>query len=374
MEILRLKCGALPGWRCGVTNSWMSRRHRVCSGAVRSTNGYGMRSTPRFLSSDSSASSLVVFPAAWTPSSIQRGWGERTTIGHHPCWSSTAPPTLCASRRYFTNGTTRCLHSPASPSVVLPYHPPHPVIPTNPVVFMDIAVEGDVLGRVTMELFRDCVPKAAEHFRSLCTGERGGGNFRGSTNYSNPRSLGGEGAGGFSYQGVPFHRIVSGFVVQGGDIMTRDGRSNWSLLEYGLPHEYEGVTAADGGPAEDLRKSRHHLPGTVALAHINGDPHRNGSQFFFNLNANAHLDNKFVVVGQVLSGWEKIYAVSRSCGSRSGVPVSRSWIVSCGQCGGYLEEEANAALRDSETSSTAATATHTLLRGREVLDALPPRL
>lgn len=279
----------------------------------------------------------------------------------------TQPVRTC--RRHFSSATFCFRSPPRIPAAPTLYAPPHPIVPTNPVVFMDIAVEGDVLGRVTIELFRDCVPKAAEHFRSLCTGERGGRSFRGSTNYSNPRSLSGESTGGFSYQGVPFHRIVSGFVVQGGDIVTRDGRSNWSLLEYGLPYEYEGVAAPGRG---DLGKSRHHLSGTVALAHINGDPHENGSQFFFNLNANAHLDNKFVVVGQVVGGWERVQAVSRSCGSRSGVPVSRSWIVACGQCGGYLEEETNAALRGMETSS--ASDPSKLLPGREVLDAIPPRL
>lgn len=243
-------------------------------------------------------------------------------------------------------------HSNASGHV-----PPYFSVETNPLVFMDIVVEGDLLGRVRIELFRDVVPKSAEHFRSLCTGERGecNGGYRSSSSYGDPhhssRSTAFPESSGStkSYQGVPFHRIIPGFVVQGGDIITKDGRSNASLFEFNFPSDYEEVKRGAGLRGEDtpsmlIEKSRKHIPGTVALAHTNGNPQENGSQFFFNLSFNSHLDDKFLVIGQVLNGWEAVLGVARSCGSRSGVPVSRSWILACGQTGGYLEEETNAAL------------------------------
>lgn len=238
---------------------------------------------------------------------------------------------------------------------------PYRTVPSNPLVFLDIAVEGDLQGRVFIELFRDIVPKTAEHFRSLCTGERGGFRHR-STPSSEHLGLK---STGWSYQGVPFHRVVSGFIVQGGDISTRDGRSNKSLFGYSFPPEIEmGLSRKNlrGGEKNEefgrviregknsllvpcVNKAHSHVARTVALAHINGDPHRCGSQFFFNLVRNKHLDGNFLVIGQVVEGWDVVESVGRSCGSRSGIPVSRSWVLSCGQSGGYLEEETEAALQ-----------------------------
>lgn len=209
---------------------------------------------------------------------------------------------------------------------------PYPPVSGSSVVFMDMTVEGDHAGRVTIELFTDIVPSSCENFRSLCTGER-------------PFS-----ACPLHYKGVPFHRIVSNFIVQGGDILHKDGRGNQSIFGYPFPNE-----STDG-------KAGKHLPATVALAH-NG-PGRNGSQFFFNLRRSEHLDGKFVVVGQVVDGWDVIQQIGRTCGSRCGTPVSRAWISDCGQSGGaqmeYLEK-----LQGERADY--------LQPGREVLNALRPR-
>lgn len=211
----------------------------------------------------------------------------------------------------------------------MPYKP----VSSNPVVYFDITVEGDALGRVSIELFRDTVPKTSENFRSLCTGERGNGQCP------------------LFYKGIPFHRIIPGFVVQGGDVLTKDGRSNVSVFGYPFPDEsFQG-------------KAGKHLSGTVAMAH--SGPGQNGSQFFFNLGRNEHLDGKFVVLGQVVDGWDIVTEVSKVCGSRSGTPVSRAWISECGQSGGYLAEETHEALSGER-------ALHAM-QGKEVLDLIQPR-
>lgn len=245
------------------------------------------------------------------------------------------------------------------------YEPPYSSVKTNPLVFMDVVVEGDVLGRVFIELFRDLVPKSTEHFRSLCTGERGGsrGGHHNSSNYGDPHrgtyvdAFPESSGSGNSYQGVPFHRIIPGFVVQGGDIATKDGRSNTSLFEYNFPSDFADIQRMRGSSqsssSSQIEKVYTHIPGTVALAHNNGNPHENGSQFFFNLSHNSQLNDKFLVVGQVVKGWRVITEVARSCGSRCGVPVSRSWVLACGQSGGYLEEETNEALLQSEVEMKA---------------------
>lgn len=184
-----------------------------------------------------------------------------------------------------------------------PYEP----VSTNPIVFMDITVEGDHAGRITMELFHDVVPQTAENFRSLCTSERGFGRAP------------------LTYKGVPFHRVIPGFVLQGGDILSKDGRGNESIFGYRFPDEsFQG-------------KAGKHLPGTIAMA--SSGPNENGSQFFFNLKRSAHLDGKLVVFGQVLQGWDVVREVSKACGSRCGTPVSRAWISECGQSGGLHYED-----------------------------------
>ncbi|EPY19412.1 hypothetical protein STCU_02057 [Strigomonas culicis] len=94
-------------------------------------------------------------------------------------------------------------------------------------------------------------------------------------------------------------------------------------------------------------------------------PNQNGSQFFFNLGRNEQLDRKFVVVGQVVDGWEIVTTVGKTCGSRCGTPVSRAWISECGQSGGYLAEETREALRGER-------ALHQM-PGQEVLNLIQPR-
>lgn len=78
----------------------------------------------------------------------------------------------------------------------------------NPTVFLDISVDRNPAERMEIELFADVVPKTAENFRALCTGEKGIGD---STQLP------------LHYKGSFFHRIVKGFVAQGGDFSRRDG-------------------------------------------------------------------------------------------------------------------------------------------------------
>ena len=77
----------------------------------------------------------------------------------------------------------------------------------NPRCFFDISIGGDRGGRIVFELLADIVPKTVENFRALCTGEKG--------NASTGQPL--------HFKGSIFHRIIKGFMIQGGDFTKHDG-------------------------------------------------------------------------------------------------------------------------------------------------------
>jgi cyclophilin family peptidyl-prolyl cis-trans isomerase len=84
----------------------------------------------------------------------------------------------------------------------------------NPKVFLDIHIGSRSVGRVVFELYRDITPLTAENFRALCTGEYGIGKH-------SKKKL--------HYRGNKFHRIIDGFVIQGGDIENGDGSGGESI-------------------------------------------------------------------------------------------------------------------------------------------------
>ncbi|RVW54086.1 Peptidyl-prolyl cis-trans isomerase CYP95 [Vitis vinifera] len=87
----------------------------------------------------------------------------------------------------------------------------------NPLVYLDVSIDGDPIERMVFELFSDVAPKTAENFRALCTGEKGIGPKTGKP---------------LHYKGSFFHRIIKGSMVQGGDFLRRDG--HWHFLVISL--------------------------------------------------------------------------------------------------------------------------------------------
>ena len=99
-------------------------------------------------------------------------------------------------------------------NVVLPLWALQLYHPSCPRVFFDIAVNGKIIGRIVITLAATIVPQTAENFRCLCTGERGAG--------SNGMEM--------NYKGSPFHRVIPGFMCQGGDITKFNGTGGDSIF------------------------------------------------------------------------------------------------------------------------------------------------
>lgn len=166
-------------------------------------------------------------------------------------------------------------------------------------VFLDVDIDKQRIGRIVIGLFGEVVPKTVENFRALCTGELG--------KCSTGRPL--------HYKGTPFHRIIVGFMIQGGDVVYGDGRGNESIY---------GGTFRD----ENFKIKQAHA-GFVAM--VNSGPDSNGSQFFITTVKCYWLDGEHVVFGKVIEGMDNVWAIEGMAGTYSGKPRKKVVIADSGE-------------------------------------------
>ncbi|MEU1290651.1 peptidylprolyl isomerase [Kitasatospora sp. NPDC005856] len=158
-------------------------------------------------------------------------------------------------------------------------------------VFFDITINDEPAGRIVFKLYDDVVPKTAQNFRELATGQNG-----------------------FGYAGSGFHRVIPAFMLQGGDFTNHNGTGGKSI--YGEKF------------ADENFQIKHDRPGLLSMA--NAGRNTNGSQFFITTIVTDWLDGKHVVFGEVVEGMDLVKKIE-GLGSSSGRTSAKITIAASGE-------------------------------------------
>jgi len=139
-----------------------------------------------------------------------------------------------------------------------------------------------------------------QNFRCLCTGEKGYG-------VTTRKKL--------HYRQTIFHRVIKGFMAQGGDFSKADGTGGESI--YG------------GTFSDENFLHRHFGPGMLSMA--NCGPHSNGSQFFITFRSTPHLNDKHVVFGRLVKNTELLRRIENVKTDASDRPLTDIVVAECGE-------------------------------------------
>lgn len=161
--------------------------------------------------------------------------------------------------------------------------------------YFKIKIGDEEVGKVSFELFDDEVPNTCKNFRYLCS----------------KSVIGKEDA---DYKNTIFHRVIKDFMIQGGDTTNYDGTGGKSMFGEKFKDESFELT--------------HNQEGLLCMA--NSGPDTNGSQFYITLKKTPWLDNKHVVFGIVIKGFDIIKRVENIDVSEGDIPNQKVEVIECG--------------------------------------------
>jgi cyclophilin family peptidyl-prolyl cis-trans isomerase len=161
--------------------------------------------------------------------------------------------------------------------------------------FFIIGIDNEEIGKIKFELFDDDVPKTCANFRYLCA--------KGMNDKKEP-----------CYKNSIFHRVIKEFMIQGGDFTNFDGTGGVSM--YGKKFDDENFNL------------KHNQPGLLSMA--NSGPNTNGSQFFITLKETQHLDDKHVVFGILLEGFDILKKIENLETNEEDKPIKEVKVINCG--------------------------------------------
>lgn len=159
-------------------------------------------------------------------------------------------------------------------------------------VFMDLSIGGKPIGRVVIGLFGRTSPLTVNNFETIAAGS----------------------VDGLTYKGAAFHRVIKGFMMQGGDILQGDGRGSISI--YGDRFDDENFIV------------KHYGPGWVSMANAGRDT--NGSQFYISFRVCHWLDTTHTTFGKVLEGMGVVRQVEQVATGTNDRPTETVKIDDCG--------------------------------------------
>jgi peptidylprolyl isomerase len=170
--------------------------------------------------------------------------------------------------------------------------------------------------RIVVQLFWDVAPLACENFATLCGihNHNSSNNSKSGTNKSVTPPIGACGKP-LTYQNSEVHRVIPGFILQGGDFVFGNGSGGESIFGKKFKDERAGLLL------------KHDTAGVLSMG--NSGKNSNTSQFFITLAAAPQCDGKHVVFGRVVSGWE-VLDVAETLGTVSGTPTANIEITDCG--------------------------------------------
>ena len=160
--------------------------------------------------------------------------------------------------------------------------------PAEPVKEKETAVIETNMGTITFKFFPDVAPNTCANFKKLANA-------------------------GF-YDGTLFHRVIDGFMIQGGDILTRDANpanDGTGNPGYAIKGEFSDIT---------------HVPGRVSMARSQ-DPNSAGSQFFICHGTAPHLDGQYAVFGEVTRGLDVVNEIAKTKTDATDRPVNPVFII-----------------------------------------------